>query len=142
MVFWGFFGVYILPKWLIKVPGHIPILFGWLLELRKFCQNLDPGTSYLLPKCFQNTRNIWNHPGQILFMSIWDSKQLENFRENVCLMYHTLFIFQFFLNKWIHSLKIMLWRWGSKNDKLSIKNICKSLNMNFISIKKHEIKIW
>ena len=24
----GFFGFYIIPKWLIKVPGHIPILFG------------------------------------------------------------------------------------------------------------------
>ena len=23
----GFVGVYIIPKWLIKVPGHIPILF-------------------------------------------------------------------------------------------------------------------
>ena len=24
----GFLGVYIFPKWLKKVPGHIPILFG------------------------------------------------------------------------------------------------------------------
>ena len=26
--FFGGLGVYIIPKWLIKVPGHIPILFG------------------------------------------------------------------------------------------------------------------
>ena len=26
-VFYGISGVYIFPKWLIKVPGHIPILF-------------------------------------------------------------------------------------------------------------------
>ena len=23
----GFYGVYIIPKWLVEVPGHIPILF-------------------------------------------------------------------------------------------------------------------
>ena len=28
LIFYGFFGVYIFPKWLKKVPGHIPILFG------------------------------------------------------------------------------------------------------------------
>ena len=28
VVFYGIFGVYIFPKWLKKVPGHIPILFG------------------------------------------------------------------------------------------------------------------
>ena len=32
----GVYGVWIIPKWLIKVPGHIPILFGWILELPKF----------------------------------------------------------------------------------------------------------
>ena len=26
-VFYGIFGVYIIPKWLIKVPGHVGILF-------------------------------------------------------------------------------------------------------------------
>ena len=28
LYFWGVLGVYIIPKWLIKVPGHIAILFG------------------------------------------------------------------------------------------------------------------
>ena len=28
IVFFAFYGVYIIPKWLIKVPRHIPILFG------------------------------------------------------------------------------------------------------------------
>ena len=27
IVFFGFFGVYIFPKWLIKVPGHFGIFF-------------------------------------------------------------------------------------------------------------------
>ena len=31
----GFYGVLIIPKWLIEVPGHIPILFGIFLELPK-----------------------------------------------------------------------------------------------------------
>ena len=32
---WWLLGVLILPKWLIKVPGHISILFGTCLELPK-----------------------------------------------------------------------------------------------------------
>ena len=36
IVFSGGFGVYIIPKWLIKVPGPFPILFKWFRELRKF----------------------------------------------------------------------------------------------------------
>ena len=28
IVILGFYEVYIIPKWLIKVPGHIAILFG------------------------------------------------------------------------------------------------------------------
>ena len=32
--FFEFFGVLIIQKWLIKVPGPIAILFRWLLELR------------------------------------------------------------------------------------------------------------
>ena len=27
IILYGIFGVLIIPKWLIKVPGHIPILF-------------------------------------------------------------------------------------------------------------------
>ena len=40
-VFYGIFGVYIFPKWLKKVPGHIPILFSWFWELRKSWLFLD-----------------------------------------------------------------------------------------------------
>ena len=29
-------------KFIIRVPGYIAILFGWILELSKFRQNLDP----------------------------------------------------------------------------------------------------
>ena len=47
-----FLGIYIIPKWLIKVPRHIPILFGWFLELPKFSPNLASYTS-LSPKCFK-----------------------------------------------------------------------------------------
>ena len=35
-------------------------------------------------------------------------------------------------------LKIILWRWGLKNATFSITKHHKSLDMNFISIKKHE----
>ena len=38
----GFFGVCIIPKWRIEVPGPIAKLFLWFWELRKFDENLDP----------------------------------------------------------------------------------------------------
>ena len=59
IVFWGIYGVLIIPKWLIKVPGPIPILFGWFWELRFFCQNLDPQASQLSPRYFNKyTKNL------------------------------------------------------------------------------------
>ena len=58
MVFWGVLGVYIIPKWLIKVPGHFGILFRWFRELRKFCQNLVPEPSGLLPTCLKKYKKM------------------------------------------------------------------------------------
>ena len=37
-----YFGVYIIPKWLINDSWSIAILFKWFLELPKFSLNLDP----------------------------------------------------------------------------------------------------
>ena len=48
MACYGFFADLIIPKWLINDPGHIPILFGSLLELPKCSPNLAPYTPYKL----------------------------------------------------------------------------------------------
>ena len=73
MVFFGVFGVLIIPKWLIKVPSNIAILlndFGNFDFLSKYGH-----VDLLIITIFStNTRKIWNHPGNILFLSIWDSK--------------------------------------------------------------------
>ena len=45
------------PKWLIKVSGHIPILFGTVSELHKWSPNMDPYTPYLSQKHFKKYRN-------------------------------------------------------------------------------------
>ena len=45
-------GVLIIPKWLIKVPVHIAILFGSFLE-----PNMGPRTPYLLQKYFKEYEN-------------------------------------------------------------------------------------
>ena len=55
-------GAVIIPKSLIKVPGHIAILLKWIWELRKVCQNLDPHTSQLLPKILLEIQEKWEHP--------------------------------------------------------------------------------
>ena len=49
----GTFGALIIPKWLIKVPGHIPIFFRTFLELPKCSPNLASYTPYLSPKYFK-----------------------------------------------------------------------------------------
>ena len=62
----GDFWFYIIPKWLIKVPGPFPILFGWFRELRKFCPNLDPQPSQLSPKYFKQYKKKYG----IIFKNI------------------------------------------------------------------------
>ena len=42
---------------------------------------------------------------------------------------------------WVYVLKIFLRRWGIENDTFSITKQHPNLNMNFISVKKHEIEI-
>ena len=46
-MFWFFLWALIIPKWLIKVPGHIPIVFGTFLELPKNRPNIDPGPLFI-----------------------------------------------------------------------------------------------
>ena len=64
-----------------------------------------PGTSKILSKsgpgdplnyyqnALKNTRKIWNHPGKILFMSILDSQNSENF--SILDPPNTYFVFEF-----------------------------------------------
>ena len=51
----------IIPKWLIKAWGHIPICFWTFWELSKNRQNMDPRTSYVLPffKKYRRTRGYF-----------------------------------------------------------------------------------
>ena len=71
MVFLALFGVLIIPKWLIKVPGPIAIVIGWFWELPKFWPNVDPHPSYLSPKYFKKYKKIWKHFRKILSFHIW-----------------------------------------------------------------------
>ena len=50
------------------------------------------GPPIYYPNVSKNTRKLWNHPGKILFVSIWDSPFFENFRKLVCPMYN-VFVF-------------------------------------------------
>ena len=55
----GGYGVLIIPQWLIKVPGHIPILFGWFWELSNFSIFWTcswPSLPVFLMKILENTR--------------------------------------------------------------------------------------
>ena len=58
----------------------------------------------------------------------------------VCLGFFEKYFFGHLLN--IYFLKCFLWRWGLKNDTFFITKQHPNLDLNFISIKKHEIQIW
>jgi hypothetical protein len=49
------------------------------------------------------------------------------------------FVFDFSCGFWVYILKIILRRWGIENYTFSIIKQHPKLNMNFISIKKHEM---
>ena len=139
--------VYIIPNWLIKVPGHIPILFGWFRELRKFCQNLVPETSGLLPKCFKKYKKNYGIILETYYFCQYGTSKISKKSKSVCPRYQIfrflLGLFSFFLVIfWVYILKIILRRWGIENGTFSITKQHPNLDLNFISIKKHEIQIW
>ena len=120
--FWVFLGFIFFPKWLIKVPGHFGILFGWFRELRKFCQNLVPETSGLSQKCFNKYKKNY---GIILEKSYFcQSGTSKNWKcsKSVCPRYQFCFRFRFYLFVrcvldflvffWVYMLKVILRRWG------------------------------
>ena len=91
---------------------------------------------------------LWNHPGKILFLSIWTSENFEHFRNLYVLgtrFFYFVFVFSVFFwfscDFWIYILKTILRRWGLENATFSITKKHKSLDLNFISIKKHEQEI-
>ena len=91
MICYGIFGVLTIPKLQIKVPGHIPILFGWFLALPNCSPNLAPYTPYLSPKCFneykknmESSLKIWffisqhfRNPKNPDFVTLPDIKHVE-----------------------------------------------------------------
>ena len=63
------YGVYIIPKLLIKVPGHIPVLFGRCLKLRLFHQIwlLAP---LFITKLLQTYKKLMESSLKMLFLHI------------------------------------------------------------------------
>ena len=92
----------------------------------------------IITKMSQNIQEqLWNPLGKIWFSSIWDAFFFGNFRNMYVLGTHD---FCYFCRKWVHMLKIFWWRWGLINAKFPINKMYKSLDVNFISIKKMKWK--
>ena len=67
-----FLKVVIIPKWLIKVPGHISILFGSFLELPKISPTMAPYTPFFITKTFQKVQEqILKHFERLIFCRFW-----------------------------------------------------------------------
>ena len=74
---WIFWGVSIIPTWLILTPGHIAIVFGTFLELPTNRLSMDARTSYLLPKYFKKHKKYGNLV-ETYYFHIRESKILKN----------------------------------------------------------------
>ena len=127
MVCFGVFGFYIIPNWLIKVPGHFGILFGWFRELRKFCQNLVPETSGLSPKCFKKYKKKYGIILERYYFCQSGTSKNENVRylyvigtifcfRSFCVflgLFWFLRFFMLFLNIYLENIftKMRNWKW-------------------------------
>ena len=130
------------------------VLVQYFLEhfgIEKMWPNLDPRSPYLLPTHFKKYRNTWEHPWAYyvckhgvmfliyLIFVLWSYVIGLLFME-LCFespMYHVFsWVFEYL------SVYQSLWWWGSENDKLWLNKISKIWDMNFISIKKHEMESW
>ena len=102
------------------------------------------------PKYYQNSskntrtfmESSWKH---VIFVNLGlkHSKMFEGLYVPCKIFVDVCFRIRFrflFMKKWLQVLKIVLWRWGPGYDTLSMKHICKSLDMNFISIKNIKCK--
>ena len=91
----------------------------------------------------KNIRKYVETSWKILSLEIWHSKISKIFDLCVCVLGTSFSVFFILFFLWFFDyifLEIILRRWGLENDELSINKIEKSLDMNFISIKKHETK--
>ena len=86
----------------------------------------------------KHIRKIWNHPGEILSLSICHSEQIENFRK--CMSQVPCFLFKSNCEYLIYILYFTKMRTGKHKDWFN--KIEKSLDVSFISIKNHEMEMW
>ena len=102
----------------------------WSRNPSNYYQNASTNTRKIMESSWKN----------IIFVNMGLTK-FRKFSKSVCPRYQVVFdvrFFFFFLILWVHILKIILRRWGIENDTFSIIKQHPNLNMNFISIKKHE----
>ena len=82
--------------------------------------------------------SIWEHLGKYYF-PMSDKHFFENIRKaNPPCFFEFIFGSIFVSIFWIYIFKIILWRWGLENDSFSITKQHPILDLNFISINKHE----
>ena len=109
----------------------------------KILSKSGPGTLRIITKMLQIQEQLWNHPGKILFWSIWNSQKFEKIRNLYVLGTRCFLLFdcfwtclEFLVFFWVYILKIILRRWGIGNYTFSIIKQHPNLNLNFIAIKK------
>ena len=124
-----------------------------ILGTSKNWSKSGPGDLLIITKMLQKIQEkLWNHPGKILYLSIWVIKKSKIFE--ICMSWVPDFCFDYFRFLFLHFvsfllstflvffciyiLKIILQRWGIENDTFFIIKQRPNLDLNFISIKKHE----
>ena len=112
-----------------------------------------PGDLRIITKMLQETQEKYGIILEKYYFWQYETSEIRNFSKSVCPRYQMLFdafrlLFGFAFDVFADSLvnfliyiwKIILRRWGLKNATFSITKQHTDLDLNFISIKKHEQK--
>ena len=92
----------------------------------------------MLQNIQENMESSWKH---IIFTNL-GRKKSKKIRTNACHVYK-FFVLCVFLNIfWVYILYIIFYEDEERKWLISINKINKSLDMNFISIRKHELETW
>ena len=94
-----------------------------------------PGYLLIVTNMLQKIQDkLWNHPGNILFLSIWASKKFGNFREHVCPKYHLCSICPFLFFRFLWTDKYICWKYFNEDEDWKM--------INFPLMKSTKAWIW
>ena len=108
-----------------------------ILGISKIWKKTGPVDLLIITKCLKKYKKLWNHPGKNTIYVNTGLKKSQKKIGNACPRYHMFSICSFFLGGKFEYIFSKYFRGDEEREIINVpyKNICKRLDMNFISIK-------